>query len=213
MYARQRYKNESKHSFYDTLNLKCPLNKRFPTSDMITYPPSFVTVRQVATGNTSSWKLYCWLYSGYIHLQRADKPDRRLSRWTSLVTCFRVASDLGIKPCTLWPRWVTAQSSCSGQTARFVCVSANFDVLQLDWIRAYIENPDQVDWEYDIELCQQAALFNPWKEGMTWRRLLQRCTEQVSGAFALVEKPKSLSDHLSTLMVQRKRELAKELKG
>ena len=73
----------------------------------------------------------------------------------------------------------------------------------------------QIKWTdvMNIELCQQAALLNPWKEGMTWRRLLEICKQQVSGAFDLVEKPKSLSDHLTTLMVQRKRELAKELKG
>ena len=73
----------------------------------------------------------------------------------------------------------------------------------------------QIKWteNMDIELCQQAAIFNPWKEGRTWRQLLQICTEQVSGAFVLVEKPKSLSDHLCTLMVQRKREIAKELRG
>lgn len=65
----------------------------------------------------------------------------------------------------------------------------------------------------DIELCQQAILVNPWKEGVTWKLLLAKLHEQASRAFASVTKTKSLTDHLDTLIKQRRKENAAELRG
>lgn len=69
-----------------------------------------------------------------------------------------------------------------------------------------------VKWtrEMDVELCQQAILVNPFDRNVTWGAFLGLLRELPSGVFLGVERPKSVSDHLETLLKNRAADVAKE---